>query len=151
MPLYHELQVLLNFLWIFNDKFRLDWKSELEIVKSDKSVKTYQFNTSAKKKKLRGASKKVTFGFEPRLLLTFLDNILVWMWPSFVIILSKGFQCSLSCETFGKFLFLRFLRGCLQKDTQLESGWSLFQKSKLLRIQLICAVTIDKVKTGFRT
>ena len=36
VSLYHELHFLLIFISIVNDKFWLDWKSKVEIVKIDK-------------------------------------------------------------------------------------------------------------------
>ena len=63
VSLYHELHVLLSFISIVNDKFRLDWKSKLEIVNIDKGWSWEQYK--CKKWKLRGTSKKETFGCEP--------------------------------------------------------------------------------------
>ena len=43
LSLYHELHVLLTFISIVNDKFRLDWKSKVEIVKIDKRRSSVQY------------------------------------------------------------------------------------------------------------
>ena len=43
VSLYHELHVLLTFISIVNDKFRLDWKSKVEIAKIDKRRSSVQY------------------------------------------------------------------------------------------------------------
>ena len=49
MSLFHELHVLLTFILIVNDKFRPDWKFDVEIVKSDKRRLLVQYKRKGMK------------------------------------------------------------------------------------------------------